>query len=142
MRFIHAADLHIDSPLRGLSRYPGAPLERLRGATRRALERLVDFPAFRESLKTELTARLMAEMRDDPRAADSVLGGLGMLLGPMLVDGAVEALVTPPTIAAMVRNAEAPDPVEDPLHDPEDVHRLVRDPPGGSGKFAPAPTHI
>lgn len=27
---------------RGLSRYPGAPLERLRGATRRALERLVD----------------------------------------------------------------------------------------------------
>jgi DNA repair exonuclease SbcCD nuclease subunit len=42
MRFIHAADLHIDSPLRGLSRYPGAPLERLRGATRRALERLVD----------------------------------------------------------------------------------------------------
>ena len=42
MRFIHAADLHIDSPLRGLSRYQGAPLERLRGATRRALERLVD----------------------------------------------------------------------------------------------------
>ena len=42
MRFIHAADLHIDSPLRGLSRYPGPPLERLRGATRRALERLVD----------------------------------------------------------------------------------------------------
>ncbi len=41
MRFIHAADLHIDSPLRGLSRYEGAPLERLRGATRRALEHLV-----------------------------------------------------------------------------------------------------
>ncbi|CAN5191642.1 DNA repair exonuclease [soil metagenome] len=42
MRFIHTADLHIDSPLRGLSRYEGAPLERLRSATRRALERLVD----------------------------------------------------------------------------------------------------
>ena len=42
MHFIHAADLHIDSPLRGLSRYPGAPLALLRGATRRALERLVD----------------------------------------------------------------------------------------------------
>jgi len=42
MRFIHTADLHIDSPLRGLSRYEGAPLERLRGATRRALERLVE----------------------------------------------------------------------------------------------------
>lgn len=42
MRFIHAADLHIDSPLRGLSRYEGAPVERLRGATRHALARLVD----------------------------------------------------------------------------------------------------
>jgi DNA repair exonuclease SbcCD nuclease subunit len=42
MRFLHAADLHLDSPLRGLDRYPGAPVERLRGATRRALEWLVD----------------------------------------------------------------------------------------------------
>lgn len=42
MRFIHASDLHIDSPLRGLDRYDGAPVERLRTATRAALERLVD----------------------------------------------------------------------------------------------------
>lgn len=42
MRFLHAADLHIDSPLRGLGRYEGAPVERLRTATRSALERLVD----------------------------------------------------------------------------------------------------
>lgn len=42
MRFIHASDLHIDSPLRGLDRYHGAPVARLRTATRAALERLVD----------------------------------------------------------------------------------------------------
>ena len=42
MRFLHASDLHIDSPLRGLDRYDGAPVERLRTATRGALERLVD----------------------------------------------------------------------------------------------------
>ena len=42
MRFIHASDLHIDSPLRGLDRYEGAPVERLRTATRSSLERLVD----------------------------------------------------------------------------------------------------
>ena len=42
MRFIHASDLHIDSPLRGLDRYDGAPIARLRTATRAALERLVD----------------------------------------------------------------------------------------------------
>ncbi len=39
--FIHAADIHLDSPLRGLSRYEGAPVEEIRGATRRALKNLV-----------------------------------------------------------------------------------------------------
>jgi exonuclease SbcD len=41
-KFIHAADIHLDSPLRGLERYEGAPVETLRGATRRALTNLVD----------------------------------------------------------------------------------------------------
>ncbi len=42
MKFIHAADVHLDSPLRGLDAYVGAPVEQLRGATRRAFENLVD----------------------------------------------------------------------------------------------------
>ncbi|MBC7514663.1 MAG: DNA repair exonuclease [Herminiimonas sp.] len=42
MKFIHAADLHVDSPLRGLDSYVGAPVERLRSATRQALIALVD----------------------------------------------------------------------------------------------------
>lgn len=42
MKLIHAADIHLDSPLRGLERYEGAPTEALRAATRRALENLVD----------------------------------------------------------------------------------------------------
>jgi DNA repair protein SbcD/Mre11 len=42
MKFVHAADLHIDSPLCGLERYEGAPVERIRGATPRALENLVE----------------------------------------------------------------------------------------------------
>ncbi len=42
MKFLHAADLHLDSPLRGLERYEGAPVEQLRGASRRAMENLVD----------------------------------------------------------------------------------------------------
>jgi DNA repair exonuclease SbcCD nuclease subunit len=41
MKFVHAADLHIDSPLRGLEAYQGAPVERIRHATRAALENLV-----------------------------------------------------------------------------------------------------
>lgn len=39
--FLHAADIHLDSPLLGLERYEGAPVEEIRGATRRALENLV-----------------------------------------------------------------------------------------------------
>jgi len=42
MKFVHAADLHLDSPLCGLPRYEGAPIEAIRGATRRAFENLID----------------------------------------------------------------------------------------------------
>lgn len=42
LKFLHAADLHLDSPLRGLERYDGAPVEELRRATRQALDRLVE----------------------------------------------------------------------------------------------------
>ena len=41
MKFIHTADIHLDSPLRGLASYPDAPAERLRTATRDAFRRLV-----------------------------------------------------------------------------------------------------
>ena len=40
--FIHAADVHLDSPLIGLERYGDAPVDDLRGATRRAFQALVD----------------------------------------------------------------------------------------------------
>lgn len=39
--FIHAADIHLDSPLRGIEYHEDAPLEQIRGAARRALENLV-----------------------------------------------------------------------------------------------------
>lgn len=40
-RFVHAADIHLDSPLRGLESYPDAPVEQIRGAARRAFDNLV-----------------------------------------------------------------------------------------------------
>jgi DNA repair exonuclease SbcCD nuclease subunit len=42
VKLVHAADLHLDSPMRGLERYEGAPSEAMRMATRRALENLVE----------------------------------------------------------------------------------------------------
>ncbi len=41
-RFLHAADLHLDSPLRGLDADLSAPAARIRGASREALSALVD----------------------------------------------------------------------------------------------------
>ncbi|HEX6862914.1 MAG TPA: DNA repair exonuclease, partial [Thermoanaerobaculia bacterium] len=41
-KFLHAADVHLDSPLKGLERYEGAPADEIRGATRRAFDNLVD----------------------------------------------------------------------------------------------------
>jgi DNA repair exonuclease SbcCD nuclease subunit len=42
--FIHASDLHLDSPLKGLEVYEGAPdIEEIRSATRQALVNLVDY---------------------------------------------------------------------------------------------------
>lgn len=40
-RFLHAADIHLDSPLHGLSRYEGLPDGDIRGATRGAFDNLV-----------------------------------------------------------------------------------------------------
>lgn len=42
MKFLHAADIHLDSPLHGLSAYPDAPASQLRNASREAFIRLID----------------------------------------------------------------------------------------------------
>jgi len=42
-KFLHAADIHLDSPLSGLTRYEGVPVDDVRMATRRALNNLVDY---------------------------------------------------------------------------------------------------
>jgi DNA repair exonuclease SbcCD nuclease subunit len=40
-KILHAADIHLDSPLQRLGTYENAPQERIRGASRRALENMV-----------------------------------------------------------------------------------------------------
>lgn len=48
MRFIHAADIHLDSPLRGLGSYDDIPVDTLRGASRAAFSRLIEEALLRE----------------------------------------------------------------------------------------------
>ena len=87
----------------------------------KTIEQLVDFPSLRQSLKDELNAELAAEMRRDPRMSESGLGGLGLILAPMLVSGAVDAVVTPEVVARMVTTAEAPDPTVRDAPEPGDA---------------------
>jgi len=42
IRFLHTADIHLDSPLKGLEIHGDAPVDRIRGATRRAFDNLID----------------------------------------------------------------------------------------------------
>jgi len=42
IKFIHAADIHLDSALHGLERYDGAPVDEIRSATRRAFDNLIE----------------------------------------------------------------------------------------------------
>ncbi len=94
------------------------------------IEQLVDFPSLRESLKAELNSELMARMSRDPCLADSGLSGLGMMLAPLILSGAVDAVVTPEVVAHMVTTAEAPDATGRPAPEPaagpsggEDIHQ-------------------
>ncbi|HKJ65929.1 MAG TPA: DNA repair exonuclease [Desulfopila sp.] len=54
-KFLHTADIHLDSPLKGLEAHEDAPVEEIRGATRRAFENLIDF-AIEESVNFVLIA--------------------------------------------------------------------------------------
>ena len=41
-KFLHTADIHLDSPLLSLEQYDGAPVEEFRSATRRAFDNVID----------------------------------------------------------------------------------------------------
>lgn len=47
-KFIHAADIHLDSPCLGLEQYEGAPVQALRAATRAAISNLIDLAVTEE----------------------------------------------------------------------------------------------
>jgi DNA repair protein SbcD/Mre11 len=42
MKFIHCADIHLDSPLLGLTKRPNAPASEMRLATREAFKKIID----------------------------------------------------------------------------------------------------
>ena len=79
MRFVHCADVHLDSPLRGLSRYEGAPVDRLRRATRDAFERLVRCAIDEKADFVVIAGDLYDGDRDDFQTAMFLQGQLHVL---------------------------------------------------------------
>lgn len=67
------------------------------------MERLVDFPSVRESIKSQLNAAIMEQMRSDPEMAANPFAGLGLMLVPALVESAVDAYVSADGLAALAQ---------------------------------------
>jgi len=68
------------------------------------LAQLVDFPAVRENLKSDIAGAMARSVGDDPKLKDNALARLGAALLPAITDRVVDNLVTPDGIAAMVRD--------------------------------------
>jgi hypothetical protein len=100
--------------------YAGSPLLAVRGFVAAAkagnaerLDSAIDFPAVRDSLKSQMTAALNERMADDPKLHDTPFAALGSLLIPTIVDKLVDSLVTPDGIAQLVRRGEVRKPGTD-----------------------------
>ena len=76
--FLHAADLHLDSPLRGLD--PEAPCERIRRATRDALVNMVDFAREKQVAFVLLAGDLYDGDWKDWRTGQFLVQQLGRLI--------------------------------------------------------------
>src|SRR5260370_1298387 len=74
---------------------PWIAVSQLRGAAkagdRDKLDRLVDFPAVRESLKSQLKAQMLLKTQSDPDLKNNPFAGLAVLVLPALVDRLVDA---------------------------------------------------
>jgi exonuclease SbcD len=47
--FLHPAEIHLDSPLKALAQYEGAPVDCICGATRAAFSRLIDLATLKRA---------------------------------------------------------------------------------------------
>lgn len=67
------------------------------------LQRLVDFPAVRESLKGQLNALIVQSLQSDPEMRDNPFAGFAAVLAPAIVNQAVDGYVTAEGLGAMMR---------------------------------------
>ena len=99
--------------------YLASPILALHGLTAAAkagdkagLESAVDFPAVRESLKTQLKASMTRKLEEDPKLRDNPFAAFGQMLLVGVVDKAVETYATPDAIANMVATNRPPKSIQ------------------------------
>jgi hypothetical protein len=90
---------------------PGLAMQGLRDAAlagdKDELRERVDFPAIRESLKSQMRAMMVAEMakeKDNPFAA------MGMALAGAIIDPMIDSIVSPDGIKVMVESGKMKNP--------------------------------
>ncbi|MBS0297420.1 MAG: DUF2939 domain-containing protein [Proteobacteria bacterium] len=103
-----AAALVITATSYAVSPYVAAQslADAIRTGDRDRLEQLIDFPSVRESLKADLKAQFLERMESDPEMKNNPFAGLGMLVGPALVDRMVDSTITPATLSKIAQTKE------------------------------------
>jgi len=98
--------------LLGLSSYasPYWTLHRMKTAVMEkdanSFSRYIDFPALRESVKSQLMVAMDARM-DRPDVADNSFAGIGRMMGAALINPIVDAAVSPAGVIAMFESGKA-----------------------------------
>lgn len=93
--------LYVVSPYYSFWRFT----EALKAGDQKKFESMVDFRAVRESLKTQLKAKLAEGRANQPKQEKSLLG-LSDQFAPRLIDTLVDAYVTPSGLAALLADAK------------------------------------
>lgn len=101
----------------------------------REVTALTDFPAVRANLKPQLDGWLRARAAKDSGKHHGWLASLELMIAPQLLGGALDMVVTPETLTAMLRSGRPPD-VAKPAAPPEALPS-----PPAEGPREPAPAH-
>ncbi|HEU4976875.1 MAG TPA: DNA repair exonuclease [Baekduia sp.] len=118
MKLVHAADIHLDSPMHGLSAYDTAPVAELRLATREALRNLVDLV-----LDERAEVLLIAGDLYDGDWEDYATGAFFVRQAQRLAEAGVR-------VAMLAGNHDARSRITRGLRLPDNVHVLPVDAPG------------
>ncbi len=85
-----------------------ALVDAMRKGDRQKIEALVDFPAVKDSLRTQMTGVLTESMQSDPEMRDNPFAGMAMAMVPAMVGGAVDMMVSPKGLSALASGHTAP----------------------------------